>query len=201
MNDLRGALGEPSPGVAEAARRALDRVASIAERAGLLDVAIAHQPSPVGRLFLAATPLGLVRIAYPEEGVEPVLDDLARHVSPRILEAPERLDPILRQLDEYFTGARTRFELPIDWSLTRGFSKEVLRTTARIPFGEVRTYGEVAAEAGSPRAARAAGNALASNPIPVVVPCHRVVRVGGDLGGYAGGVERKAFLLRLEEVA
>ena len=114
------------------------------------------------------------------------------------MQAPERLDDARRELDEYFEGKRTGFDLPIDWSVLRGFTLQVLRETAGIAFGEVRTYAEVATGAGSPRAVRAAGNALGANPMPVVVPCHRVVRTGGALGGYTGGIERKEFLLRLE---
>jgi methylated-DNA-[protein]-cysteine S-methyltransferase len=174
----------------------------LAERAaaeGLLDVAYATVDSPLGPLVVAATPRGVVRLAYTDSrGQDEVLEDLAAKLSPRVLEAPERLDEARRELDEYFHGRRAGFELPIDWSLTRGFAAEVLRQTARIGFGETSTYAEVAGRAGSPRAVRAAGNALGSNPIPVVVPCHRVLRTGGALGGYTGGVERKEFLLRLE---
>ena len=175
---------------------------AIADRAaeeGLLDVAYAAVDSPLGRLTVAATPRGLVRVSYDElRGSEETLEDLARRVSPRVLEAPARLDPIRRELDEYFDGRRTAFDLPIDWVLTAGFAREVLRATARIGYGQVSSYARVAAEAGSPRATRAAGNALGSNPVPVVVPCHRVLRTGGGLGGYTGGLERKEFLLRLE---
>jgi methylated-DNA-[protein]-cysteine S-methyltransferase len=165
---------------------------------GLLDVAYATVDSPLGPLLVAATPRGLVRLSYGAEGE--VLEDLAGRVSPRILEAPARLDEVRRELDEYFDGRRSEFDLPIDWSLTRGFTGKVLRATARIDFGKTSTYAEVAGRAGSPRAVRAAGNALGANPIPVVVPCHRVLRTGGALGGYTGGVERKEFLLRLEGV-
>jgi methylated-DNA-[protein]-cysteine S-methyltransferase len=175
--------------------------AALAERAaaeGLLDVAYASVDSPLGPLLVAATPRGLVRLAY-TPGDE-VLEDLARRVSPRVLEAPERLDDARRELDEYFDGRRAEFDLPIDWSLTRGFAGKVLRQTARIGFGQTSTYAEVASRAGSPRAVRAAGNALGANPVPVVVPCHRVLRTGGALGGYTGGTERKQFLLRLEGV-
>jgi methylated-DNA-[protein]-cysteine S-methyltransferase len=176
----------------------------LAERAGaegLLDVAYATVDSPLGELVVAATPRGLVRLAYANStGADQVLEDLAGKLSPRILEAPSRLDETRRELDEYFEGRRARFDLPIDWSLTRGFTGKVLRRTAQIGFGETSTYAEVASGAGSPRAVRAAGNALGSNPIPVVVPCHRVLRTGGTLGGYTGGVERKEFLLRLEGV-
>ena len=175
---------------------------AIAERAaeeGLLDVAYASVDSPLGKLTVAATPRGLVRISYDEfRGAEETLEDLARRISPRVLEAPARLDPVRRELDEYFDGRRTEFDVSIDWALSAGFTREVLRATARIGYGQVSSYAKVAAEAGSPRATRAAGNALGSNPMPVVVPCHRVLRTGGSLGGYTGGLERKEFLLRLE---
>ena len=174
----------------------------VAERAaeeGLLDVAYASVDSPLGPLVVAATPKGLVRVSYSEfRGEEDVLEELARKVSPRVLEAPAKLDPVRRELDEYFEGRRERFETPIDWSYLAGFTREVLRATAAIQFGDVSTYAGVAEAAGSPRAVRAAGNALGANPMPVVVPCHRVLRTGGALGGYTGGLERKEFLLRLE---
>jgi methylated-DNA-[protein]-cysteine S-methyltransferase len=146
------------------------------------------------------TPGGLVRLSYPGEPVEAQLDDLAGRISPRILEAPEKTDEVRRQLDDYFAGRRHTFEVPIDWRLVRGFAGNVLRATARIPFGAVSSYRDVAAAAGSPNAYRAAGNALGSNPIPIVVPCHRVLHAGGGLGGYTGGLERKRFLLTLEGV-
>jgi methylated-DNA-[protein]-cysteine S-methyltransferase len=150
---------------------------------------------------VATTPRGLVRVAYTEPGAQDeVLEDLAARVSPRMLEAPERLDEPRRELDEYFGGHRKEFDLAIDWSILRGFTLKVLRETARIDFGELRSYADVATAAGSPRAVRAAGNALGANPMPVVVPCHRVVRTGGALGGYTGGVERKEFLLHLEGI-
>jgi len=174
----------------------------VAERAadeGLLDVAYASVDSPLGPLVVAATPKGLVRVSYSEfRGEDDVLDELARKVSPRVLEAPAKLDPVRRELDEYFEGRRERFETPIDWSYLAGFTREVLRATAAIEYGEVSTYAGVAEAAGSPRAVRAAGNALGANPMPVIVPCHRVLRTGGMLGGYTGGIERKEFLLRLE---
>jgi methylated-DNA-[protein]-cysteine S-methyltransferase len=170
-----------------------------AEAEGLIDVAYTSVDSPLGPLVVAATPKGLVRVSYTEfRGENEVLEELAARVSPRVLEAPARLDPVRRELDEYFDGRRQGFDVPIDWSYLAGFTREVLRATARIGFGEVSSYAGVAAEAGSPRAVRAAGNALGSNPMPVVVPCHRVLRSGGKLGGYTGGLERKEFLLRLE---
>ena len=174
-------------------------VADRAAEEGLLDVAYTSVDSPLGPLVVAATPKGLVRVSYTEfRGEDEVLEDLARRVSPRVLEAPARLDGVRRELDEYFEGRREEFETPIDWSYLAGFTREVLRATARIGFGEVCTYAGVAEAAGSPRAVRAAGNALGANPMPVVVPCHRVLRTGGSLGGYTGGLERKEFLLRLE---
>ncbi len=177
--------------------------AALARRAaddGLLDVAHGTYDSPLGTLTVMVTPRGLVRLSYPGEGIAAQLDELADRVSPRILEAPERTDAVRRQLDEYFDGARRAFDVPIDWRLVRGFAGDVLRATARIPFGSVSSYRQVAEEAGSPKAYRAAGNALGSNPVPIVVPCHRVLHVSGGLGGYTGGLDRKRFLLRLEGV-
>lgn len=179
---------------------AAGRFAHLAEQDGLIDVAYATVDSPLGPLVAAATSKGLVRLSYEDGRLDSLLADLASRISPRLLESPARLDELRRELDEYFEGRRRRFELPIDWSLTQGFGRKVLRATARIPFGQVGSYGEMASKAGSPRASRAAGNALGTNPIPIVVPCHRVVRSGGDLGGYGGGVDRKGFLLRLEGV-
>jgi methylated-DNA-[protein]-cysteine S-methyltransferase len=170
-----------------------------AERAGLVDVAYAQIDSPVGRLVAATTTRGLVRLAFPSaDDPEGVLVDLSVNVSPRVLEVPARLDPVRRQLDEYFDGRRTSFDVPLDWRLSRGFTRKVLRATARIPYGDVSTYKDIARRAGSERAYRAAGNALGSNPIPIVVPCHRVLQTGGTLGGYGGGPDRKRFLLELE---
>jgi methylated-DNA-[protein]-cysteine S-methyltransferase len=174
-------------------------ISAAADAAGLLDVAYALTDSPVGRLLLASTPAGLVRLAYLDgEDQDDVLERLAATVSPRILASPGKLDQPRRELEEYFAGQRQRFELPLDWSLTRGFSRRVLEATYRIPFGSVSTYSGVATEAGSPRAYRAAGNALGANPIPIVVPCHRILHAGGGLGGYTGGLERKRVLLSLE---
>ena len=179
-----------------------DALARFAERAAaerLEDVAYATTDSPEGELLLAATPKGLVRIAYLDHSpAEAVLEQLARHVSPRVLRAPARLDQARRELDEYFAGERSRFELSLDRSLMGPFARKVLGRTARIPYGRVSTYAEVAAAAGSPRGSRAAGNALGSNPMPIVIPCHRVLRSGGGLGGYTGGIDRKARLLELE---
>jgi methylated-DNA-[protein]-cysteine S-methyltransferase len=195
--DIEIALKEAAATLPSAGTLDLERV--VAE--GLLDVAYATVDSPLGPLVVASTPRGLVRLAYAgSRGEDEVVEDLAAKLSPRVLEAPERLDEVRRELEEYFEGRRDEFELPIDWSLTHGFTSKVLRQTARIGFGKTSTYAEIANRAGSPRAVRAAGNALGANPIPVVVPCHRVLRTGGALGGYTGGVERKEFLLRLEGV-
>jgi len=167
------------------------------------DVTYALVDSPVGPLVAATTPRGLACLSYSdhEGGVDAVLDRLAAKLSPRILEAPARLDEVRRELDEYFEHRRTRFDLPVDLSLASPFGRRVLEATAAIPFGEVSTYARVAAQAGSPKATRAAGNALGANPIPIVVPCHRVLHTGGKgVGRYTGGVHRKEALLRLEGV-
>jgi len=170
-----------------------------AAAAGLLDVAYTTADSPLGRLLLAATPRGLVRLAYVDyEDEAAVLEELSAKLSPRLLAAPRKLDEPRRELDQYFAGRRREFELPIDWRLTRGFGRRVLEATARIPFGGTATYKQVATEAGNARAYRAAGNALGSNPIPIVVPCHRILHSGGGLGGYTGGLERKRVLLGVE---
>jgi methylated-DNA-[protein]-cysteine S-methyltransferase len=175
------------------------RLAARADEEGLVDIAYTTVDTPLGTGLVAATRKGLVRVALPNERVEDVLARLARDVSPRVLEFPARLDEARRELDEYFEGRRDRFELPLDWRLSHpGFYRRVLRATARVPFGEVITYSEAAQRAGSPRAFRAAGSALGSNPIPIVVPCHRVVRTGGEIGNYGGGPEMKRFLLQLE---
>jgi methylated-DNA-[protein]-cysteine S-methyltransferase len=167
------------------------------------DVSYALVDSPVGPLLAATTPHGLACLSYSDHdgGVDAVLDRLAAKLSPRILEAPARLDEVRRELDEYFEHRRTTFDLPIDWSLASPFGRRVLQATAAIPFGEVSTYAHVAAQAGSPKATRAAGNALGANPVPIVVPCHRVLHTGGKgVGRYTGGVHRKEALLRLEGV-
>ena len=139
-----------------------------------------------------------MRLAFPEESLDGMLEALAQRVSPRIVEARAPLDEVRRELEEYFEGRRRGFEVALDWTLVAPFARRVLRATSRIPYGGVLSYAEVAADAGSPRGFRAAGNALGANPIPIVVPCHRVLRSGGALGGYGGGLERKRFLLQLE---
>jgi methylated-DNA-[protein]-cysteine S-methyltransferase len=178
-----------------AARRLTEHAAD----GGLADVAYTTIDSPVGPIMLAATRRGLVRISFARSlDTDGFAGELAASISPRVVESAAWFDPIRRELEEYFQGRRTRFDLPLDWSLTGGFGRRVLRATARIPYGAVSTYRDIAREAGNGRAFRAAGNALGANPIPLVVPCHRVLHSGGGLGGYGGGVDVKEFLLRLE---
>jgi methylated-DNA-[protein]-cysteine S-methyltransferase len=177
----------------------VERLVARADEEGLLDVAYATIDTPLGKATVAATPRGLVRLALPNEDLDEVLDRLATDVSPRVLEFPGRLDEARRELEEYFERRRDHFDLALDWRLSHpGFYRRVLRATSRVPFGEMITYGDAAAQAGNPRAFRAAGTALGSNPIPIVVPCHRVIRAGGEIGNYGGGPEMKRFLLRLE---
>jgi methylated-DNA-[protein]-cysteine S-methyltransferase len=198
MSDLEARLTPPVID-ADTVERMKRRLIESADEDGLVDVAFAPVDSPIGRLIAAGTRRGLVRLSFDSEDPDNVLEELATRISPRILEAPARLDEVRRELDEYFDGQRNRFELEIDWNLASGdFSRRVLRAARRIPFGSVTTYSDMARRAGSPRAARAAGNALGSNPIPIVVPCHRVVHSGGGLGGYGGGLDKKRFLLTLE---
>jgi methylated-DNA-[protein]-cysteine S-methyltransferase len=194
LRGLRAADDDAAEHSARAARRLAERAAA----EGLADISYGPVESPFGTLLVASTKRGVVRLAFPEEPAEAVLERLAAKVSPRIVEAPAQLDPLRRELDEYFGGRRQRFQTPLDWSLMGPFAQRVLRATAAIPFGGVLSYAEVATEAGSPRGSRAAGNALGSNPIPIVIPCHRVLRTGGALGGYGGGIERKRWLLELE---
>ena len=168
-----------------------------AEADGLVEIAYTAMDSPIGPLLLAATEAGLVAVAFSGKH-DDTLNELASRVSPRILEAPGRLDVVRRELDAYFEGKLRDFSVPLDWSLAGTFSRRVLDRTARIPYGDVSSYRDVARSIGTPLAARAVGNALGSNPIPVIVPCHRVTRTGGALGGYGGGLDRKTYLLTLE---
>ncbi|HEY4097746.1 MAG TPA: methylated-DNA--[protein]-cysteine S-methyltransferase [Baekduia sp.] len=194
MSDLRPPQIDPADAAAAAAR-----FATLAEP----DVAYAVVDSPIGELVVAGTPQGLVRLAYEDfnGGLDVVLDSLATKLSPRILEAPARLDAVRRELDEYFAGKRQAFDVPIDWTLYSDFGRRVLQATAAIPFGHTATYGQMATEAGNAKASRAAGRALGANPIPIVVPCHRVIGTSGKLTGYTGGMYRKEALLRLEGIA
>ncbi|HEX8959212.1 MAG TPA: methylated-DNA--[protein]-cysteine S-methyltransferase [Solirubrobacterales bacterium] len=179
-------------------KTAMNRLADRAAAEGLLDVAYATMDSPFGPLLLAATPRGLVRVNLPAYDPDETLEELAARISPRVLEAPARLDDVRRQLDLYFVGKLTRFDLPLDWQLTSGFQARVQHAIARIPYGQTRSYTDLARSAGNERAVRAAGTACGSNPIPIVVPCHRVLRTGGALGGYGGGLPMKRALLELE---
>lgn len=193
MNDLERSLanfGDLSGPAATAAHRFVDGAVA------MVDIAFATMDSPIGALLLAATPEGLLRIGFDNE--TEVLEDLADRVSPRILEYPARLAGARKELEEYFAGRLDRFESALDWTLIGGFRRRILEVTAEIPFGSVSTYQDVAGRVGRPKGARAAGQALGGNPIPVIIPCHRVLRSGGGMGGYAGGIDRKEFLLRLE---
>lgn len=176
-------------------------IEALRERAaaeGLLDVAYTTVDSPFGTLLLAKTPRGLVRIGLPNEDTQALLGDLAGRISPRVLEVPAGLDEERRELDDYFVGRRHSFDLPIDWQLSHGFLLRARQGIAAIPYGETRTYTDLARAAGNERAVRAAGAACSRNPIPLVVPCHRVLRSDGSLGGYAGGLGMKEKLLELE---
>jgi methylated-DNA-[protein]-cysteine S-methyltransferase len=181
-------------------RASLERLASSANEEGLLDVAYTMSDSPFGALLLAATPRGLVKLGLPGHDPEQTLEDLAARISPRVLEAPARLDEARRELDLYFEGKLTEFDLPLDWQLSRDFRRRALRAIDRIPYGKTRSYTEIARSAGNERAVRAAGTACGSNPIPIVVPCHRVLRTSGALGGYGGGLPMKEALLKLEGI-
>jgi methylated-DNA-[protein]-cysteine S-methyltransferase len=176
---------------------AMDAFLALAERDGLVDVAWAEVDTPVGSIVVASTEIGLVRVGLLPD--DPMLEQLAAEVSPRVIRSPKRLDPVRRQFDEYFEGDRTVFDVPVDWRLSHGFRRTVLETLyADVRFGQVVSYGELAKKVGHPKASRAVGTAMATNPVPIVVPCHRVVRTGGAIGNYGGGVEMKRALLRLE---
>lgn len=196
-DDLRGSAPPADP---EAATALSLRAASAAVAAGVVPITYALTPSPLGDLMIAGSRHGIVRIAYTRfTPADDTLALIADRISPAIVETPAGFDAARRELDEYFHGRRTEFDLPIDLSLVRGaFGRRVLQETNRIPFGGAASYGEIAARAGSPRAVRAAGNALGANPIPIVIPCHRVLRTGGALGGYTGGLDKKRYLLALE---
>lgn len=195
---MNGAGSETFPVGEAALARLRSGLVARAEAAGLLDVAYRSIDSPLGELLLAATPFGLVRVAFAAEGVDDILADLAARLSPRILAAPRRLDEPARQLGEYFDRRRHSFDLPLDRALSAGFRGEVHRVLPDIGYGRTTTYGELAARLGSPRAVRAVGTACATNPLPLVVPCHRVVRSDGTIGGYVGGADAKRALLALE---
>jgi methylated-DNA-[protein]-cysteine S-methyltransferase len=182
----------------DAVARLRSTLARRAASEGLLDVAYRTVDTPIGRLLIASTPAGLVRLAFALENHDRVLASLAARISPRVLLAPGRLDPVARQLDEYFSGRRKQFDLPVDLQLASGFRRAVLELLLGVGYGVTATYSSLAAASGSPRAMRAVGSACATNPIPIVVPCHRVVRSDGTIGQYGGGTEVKRTLLRLE---
>lgn len=198
-DDLEVALtGRSDPPAAEW-QRMRDALAARAEAEQLVDVAFEVHDSPLGRLIIGATSEGLVRVGLPSEQEDDVLQQLSDRVSRRVLRAPRAsLTQTRHQLDEYFEGTRRGFDIALDWQLAHGFRREVLRATAEIPYGRTSSYRDVATRAGSPGAVRAAGTALATNPLPIVVPCHRVLRTGGALGAYRGGAAAKAALLELE---
>jgi methylated-DNA-[protein]-cysteine S-methyltransferase len=181
-------------------KASLEQLANRAGDEGLLDVAYAMSDSPFGPLLLAATPRGLVKVSLPGHDPDEALEDLAARISPRVLEAPTRLDEARRELDLYFEGKLTEFGLPLDWQLSKDFRRRALRAIDRIPYGRTRSYTEIARSAGNERAVRAAGTACGANPIPIVVPCHRVLRTSGALGGYGGGLPMKEALLELEGI-
>ncbi|MEA3214968.1 MAG: methylated-DNA-[protein]-cysteine S-methyltransferase [Acidimicrobiia bacterium] len=178
------------------------RLTAAAQQEGILDVAYRTVDTPIGKLLVAATDEGLVRVAFALEGHDAVLQSLADRITPRILEAPRRLDAVAAQLDEYFAKRRQGFDVPLDWRLTGGFRRSVLHHLVRdVAYGHTATYTSLAQLAGSPKAVRAVGSACATNPLPVIVPCHRVVRTDGGMGGYLGGIEVKRTLLTLEAAA
>lgn len=178
-----------------------DRLVESASAAGSLDIGYRIVDSPVGRLLLASTEIGLTRLAFESEDHDAVLDSLATRIGSRILRDDKRFDELARELDDYFDGRRYSFDVPVDLRLSRGFRLEVLRHLRDIPFGHTESYAQVAASAGNAKAVRAVGSACATNPVPIVVPCHRVVRSDGGLGGYLGGTAAKRLLLDLESAA
>jgi methylated-DNA-[protein]-cysteine S-methyltransferase len=182
----------------QAQSRLRARLAEAANSAGLLDVAYRTMDSPFGPLLLAATEVGLVRVAFTGQGHDQVLEHLATKISPRVLHAPVRLDPVAREIDEYLDGRRTSFDLPLDFQLATGFRRTVLDHLPEIGYGRTASYAMMAQAAGSPKAVRAVGTACAMNPLPLVLPCHRVVRSDGTMGQYAGGTAAKQLLLSLE---
>lgn len=195
LENLFDALGGSDPETLARLHRRLERDA---DNADLLDVGYRTLDTPLGPLLLAATPIGLVRVAYTNEGHDAVLASLADKISPRILRAPARLDAAAREIDEYFAGSRTHFDLPLDLRLIDGFRREVIEHLSEIGYGHRESYAAVAAAIGRPRAVRAVGTACARNPLPLVIPCHRVVRTDGSIGQYVGGVGAKQTLLTME---
>lgn len=194
-------LTEPTPGDARHLTELHARLLDAATEHGLVELTYRVVDTPVGALLLAATPTGLARVAFASEGHDAVLDHLAATLGPRILHDPNGFGQFVAELSEYFAGGRQAFDVPVDLRLAHGFRREVLGRLREIPYGATRSYAAVAASTGHPRAVRAVGSACATNPVPIVVPCHRVVRSDGTTGGYLGGPEAKAFLLHLESTA
>jgi methylated-DNA-[protein]-cysteine S-methyltransferase len=199
--DLIDDLTRAYPDAPERLNRLRDQLAAAAQADGVLDVAYRTVDSPVGTLLLAATDLGLVRVAFASEDHDAVLQGLSERISPRVLNAPARLDATAQQLAEYFAGRRHAFDVALDWRLSTGFRSTVLHHLTDIDYGHTASYATVAQLAGNPKAVRAVGTACATNPLPVVVPCHRVVRSDGSMGGYRGGPDAKRVLLDLEASA
>ena len=189
---------EPGPDERSVVEDLLGRLITVADEDGHVDIAYRTMDSPLGELLIAAAPSGVVRLAFSVQGHARVLDDLARRISPRVLRMPWRLDPVAFELDEYFNGLRTGFTVPVDLQLAHGFQRAVLEALGTIGYGSTAGYAAVAEAAGSPRAARAVGTACARNPVPILVPCHRVTRSDGSLGGYIAGPAAKRLLLDLE---
>jgi methylated-DNA-[protein]-cysteine S-methyltransferase len=200
-DDIALALTRSRPDDPDLMERLHTRLAAAAQAQGILDVAYRTIDTPIGTLLVAATEVGLVRVAFATEDHAVVLQALGDRISPRVLEHPARLDPIAQQLDEYFAGRRRIFEMPIDWRLSAGFRSVVLHHLAEVAYGRTVTYAAMAQLAGNPKAVRAVGSACATNPLPVVIPCHRVVRSDGTMGGYLGGLGAKRALLALESAA
>lgn len=206
MTDLRTLLeaGADAPGQADETADLARLTAALSSRAlleGTLDVRHRTVDSPVGTLLVAATPRGVARVAFAHEGFDAVVDDLARRLGPRVLPAGSTLDDVARELDDFFAGRRDHFDVAADLALARGFRRDVLDRLREIPYGATRSYAGVAAAAGSPGAVRAVGTACATNPVPILVPCHRVVRSDGTSGAYRGGAEAKQWLLAMESAA
>jgi methylated-DNA-[protein]-cysteine S-methyltransferase len=199
--EIRRTLQRALSGEPDHLRRLHERLAATAEAEHLLDIAYRTIDTPVGSLLLAATETGLVRVAYATEDHDRVLESLSDRISPRILHHPARLDSAARELDEYFHGRRRTFGLNLDWRLSAGFRETVLRHLSDIAYGHTASYATVAELAGRPKAVRAVGTACATNPLPVIVPCHRVIRSDGSMGGYLGGLDAKTTLLELEAAA
>jgi methylated-DNA-[protein]-cysteine S-methyltransferase len=197
MNELQSLV--PSADAVERALVVNDRFRARAEESGAVDVAVSTTGSPVGELLLVVTPRGLLHVGFANEDRELEMRRIAQTISPRLVRAIHATDSVRRELDEYFAGRRTAFSVHLDRRLMSSFARQVLAATSKVPFGSVATYGEIATRIHRPGAARAVGAALGSNPIPIIVPCHRVVGAGGALTGYGGGLERKTYLLHLEQ--